>query len=71
MQIMEGWKNQKFFVLTGMITDIAILLSDFKFWVDNADKLEQWCRENNCRQEGMLVIFPDKKTLSMFCLQWS
>jgi hypothetical protein len=75
MQIMEDWKNKRFIVLTGLIQDFdwrySVLLSDYNFWADNADKLAQWCTENNCKQEGMLVNFPDEKTLSLFCLRWS
>jgi len=75
MQIMEDWKNKRFIVLTGLIQDFdweySVLLSDYNFWADNADKLSRWCEENNCKQEGMLVIFPNEKMLSLFCLRWS
>lgn len=68
---MQDWKFKRFVVLTGLITDIAVLLSDVQYWADNSDKLTEWCNDNNCRQEGMLIIFPNEKTLSIFCLQWS
>lgn len=68
---MKDWQTKRFVILTDIVSDIAILLSDFNFWGENADKLSQWCKENNCRQEGMVVVFPDEKTLSLFCLQWS
>ena len=68
---MQDWKYKRFVILTGLITDIAVLLSDVQYWADNSDKLTAWCDNNNCRQEGMIVIFPDEKTLSIFCLQWS
>lgn len=71
IELMEGWNERRFVILTGLISDIAVLLSDYNFWSDNADKLEQWCEDNNCQQEGMIVVFPDEKTLSLFCLQWS
>ena len=71
MQIMQGWNEQRFVVLSALITDIAILLSDFSYWAENQDKLDQWCLENHSRREGVIVIFPDEKTLSLFCLQWS
>lgn len=71
MQIMQDWKDRRFVVLSGLITDIAVLLSDVQFWADNYEELGEWCRLNNSRQEGMIVIFPDNKTLSLFCLQWS
>jgi hypothetical protein len=68
---MQDWQKQRFVVLSELITDIGVLLSDFNYWANNADKLAEWCENNNCRQEGMLVIFPDKQTLSLFCLRWS
>lgn len=71
MQIMQDWKNRRFVVLSGLITDIAVLLTDVQYWADNYELLNDWCRLNNARQEGMTVIFPDDKTLSLFCLKWS
>lgn len=68
---MEDWACRRFVVLSGMVTDIAILLTDVSFWADHHQELTDWCELNNAKQEGMLVIFPDEKTLSIFCLQWS
>ena len=68
---MEDWKDKRFVILTGLVSDIAVLLSDYNYWADNTDKLTEWCENNNCRQEGMLVFFPDIKTLSLFCLTWA
>lgn len=68
---MQNWKQQRFVVLTGLISDIAVMLTSIQYWTENQDKLDQWCRENKCKQEGMIVIFPDEKTLSIFCLEWS
>lgn len=71
MQIMKGWREKKFVVLQGLVSDIAVLLTDIQFWADHHEELNNWCEEHNSRQEGMMIVFPDAKTLSIFCLRWS
>lgn len=48
----------------------AVLLNDYKYWDANQRELTEWCKQTNSVQEGMLLMFPDERTLTMFCLRW-
>lgn len=72
--VFEQWKQQRFIIAPPDLIDegvILVILSDYKYWVDNTDELLLWCKENNCENQGMTVVIPSEKTLTAFCLRWS
>ena len=48
-----------------------VMMSNLSFWLPRVDELQTWCKEHNCRIEGMTVSVPDEHTLTLFALKWS
>ena len=71
--IFENARDQRFIVAPQILTDneLLIILTDIKFWNDNFDQLQYWCKNNNSQQQGMTVLVPDSQSLTAFCLRWS
>lgn len=72
--IFQSWKEHRFIVAPVELVDdgvILIVLSDYKFWVDNTDQLFAWCKERNANVQGMTVVLGDEQTLTEFLLRWS
>ena len=72
--IFADWKLNRFIVAESALHDDEghlIVLSDFAFWTLEIDNLIEWCYNNKCKQEGMTVLIPTDKTLTMFILRWS
>lgn len=65
--------KERFIVVTDVLTDDAkiIILSDYMFWSEHYDELNQWCQETNSAAVGITVTVPDAPTLTAFCLRWS
>lgn len=77
--IFAEWKTSRFIIAPGYLTDgifsddeeHLVILSDFNYWVDHSSELSAWCKQHNCRLEGMTVIIPNNQTLTLFSLRWS
>ena len=72
--ILADWKTNRFIVAGQMLHDYddhIVVLTDISFWTYNLDNLIEWCNNNNCKQEGMTVLIPTDKLLTMFILRWS
>ena len=69
------WKRNKFIVADYALTDSAkhlIVLTDIKFWAENVDMLEEWCKKNpRARTQGMTVEIDDDRTLTYFIMRWT
>jgi hypothetical protein len=51
-----------------------VILSDFKYWTENEEKLKQWLFDNNAGYiigSGIIVEFNDAESFLMFKLKWS
>lgn len=74
MNVMEEWKKSKF-----VVTDLfqfdgimyVVVLSDFNFWANEIDELEDWCSQHNAKVKGMTVEIYNEETLTLFYLKWS
>lgn len=73
MSLFDNGYLQKFIVAPEYLTDheLLIVLTDIAFWNIYYDDLQVWCRDHNSKREGMVVVVPDKPTLTAFCLRWS
>ena len=68
--VMEDWCDEKF-VVVDIDSEHIIVLSDIEFWVNNYEKLADWCKMNKCKLSGMTVTIPEPKIVSLFVLTWS
>lgn len=76
--IFAEWKNKKFvvtknFVYENSLTpqfELLVILAAVGFWATNVDDLDKWCKDNHALREGMTVLIPDQKTLTLFALRW-
>lgn len=53
--------------------DNYAVISNYRFYVDNEDEIEQWLKEN-CNQvtrEGMVIHFPQAEDRTLFALRWA
>lgn len=73
--ILAEWKRNKFIVADYALTSDAkhlIVLTDIKFWAENADALVDWCKKNpRARTQGMIVEIDDDRTLTHFIMRWT
>jgi hypothetical protein len=71
--IFASWKQNRFVIApTDLVDDgaIVIILSDYKFWADNAEKLDTWCSSRDAEWQGMTVVLHNEKILTEFILRW-
>ena len=71
--VMAEYKSARFVVAgddLGFGTRL-IVLSDFRFWIDNMDQLHAWCQLHGATKKGATVELPSDETLTLFVLQWS
>ena len=79
--ILESWSNSKFIIIDWLDKDDDLLntsgnnklvvLTDFSFWTERIEELDNWCLDNGCRRKGMTVEFDTDDQLLMFCLRWT
>lgn len=73
--IMAEFKNRRFIVAPNHLLDNpgehVVILSDFEYWNDHYDELQDWVKQNNGFIQGMGLTLPDAPTLTAFCLRWS
>lgn len=65
--------QERFIVVPDVLTDTEqmVILTDIHYWADHENDLREWCLDNSSEFVGMTVVFPDKRTLTAFCLTWS
>ena len=65
--------QERFIVVPCVLTDAEqmVILTDFHYWADHEHELRAWCLDNSSAFVGMTVVFPNKPTLTAFCLTWS
>lgn len=71
---MAEFKSSRFVVAPGFMLDPGehlVILSDFGYWNDHYDELEQWCKNHGGVIKGMGLTLPDAHTLTLFTLRWS
>lgn len=47
------------------------ILSDYKFWAEHDQELDEWCRKNFCVRQGMIVTALNEYGYTLFGLKWS
>lgn len=47
------------------------ILSDYKYWAEHQQELDQWCKKNMCVREGMTVTALNDYARTLFLLRWS
>jgi|LakMenEpi03Aug12_release.lakeMendotaPanAssembly.Ray.scaffolds.fasta_scaffold672230_3 hypothetical protein len=66
------WDKRKRYIITRNLgLGTIVVLTDIKFWNMHYEELKDWCDKNLAEIHGMTVDFPNEKTLTLFCLQWS
>ncbi len=65
--------KERFVIVPDVLTDNdqMVILTDYNYWAECEVELAQWCKDNDSDFTGMLVVFPNQKTLTSFCLEWS
>jgi hypothetical protein len=48
-----------------------VILTDYNYWADNIDYLNEWCKKHNTKVEGMVLLFHNAVDLTAFTLKWS
>lgn len=73
--VMAEFKNCRFVVAPADLLENpgehVVILSDFEYWNDHYDELQDWVKQNNGFIQGMGLTLPDAPTLTAFCLRWS
>jgi hypothetical protein len=41
------------------------------YWSAHYQDLADWCKETDSQVQGMTVVVPNEKVLTLFCLRWS
>lgn len=64
--------KERFIIVPDMLVDEnkMIILSDYNFWAEHEQELDDWCAKNNCSRTGMMVVAFDDVALTAFCLKW-
>jgi hypothetical protein len=47
------------------------ILSDYSFWAEHEDELDQWCKKNMCVREGSLITVLNDYARTLFILKWT
>lgn len=58
------------FCLLSFMDNICCLLTDYNVWGPIQDELDEWCGNNNCKREGMIVTFKDMDAFLIFKMKW-
>jgi hypothetical protein len=72
--LLEHWKKNRFVTVGQELLEgpeMLVILTDINYWAKNLHELETWCTQNGAVSQGMTVTFPDKKTMTAFCLKWT
>ena len=73
--VMAQFKNRRFVIAPADLLENpgehVVILSDFEYWNDHYDELQDWVKQNNGFIQGMGLTLPDAPTLTAFCLRWS
>lgn len=48
---------------------IAIISNPTKF-LNHKDQIEQWLKTHDCRNDGMVIVFPTEEIANWFELRW-
>lgn len=50
-----------------------LLISDFRYWLDNEEEIFDWCTESRiqCTLTGMIIEFESQEDKMMFVLRWA
>lgn len=75
--IFADWKIKRFAVAENSLFgdslsqgQMLVILTQIQFWAEYEKDLDQWCVENHAERQGMTVLLPDEKTLTLFSLRW-
>lgn len=72
---MAEFKNKRFVEVASYLVDDpdnhVVVLTDFGYWHNHYEHLEQWCEQHGGVVKGMTVSLPSKQTLTLFTLKWS
>lgn len=49
----------------------SFFLADIAYWAVHEPELDEWCAENNCERQGMIVKANTDYAYTMFILRWS
>lgn len=65
--------SERFLIIPDVLTDKTsmVMLTDITYWADNENNLRDWCADNDTQFVGMTLVFPNKHTLTAFCLRWA
>jgi len=74
--VIADWKTNRFIIADSVLHEgpgHLLILTDYNFWgtEETSDKLLAWCSRNKCKMQGMTLILPTDKLLTMFILEWS
>lgn len=62
--------RERFVIVRNPYRPPAVILADWRYWIDHEVELVDWCRENHARRQGMTVEM-SAEALTAFVLRWS
>lgn len=72
---MAAFKVHRFVVAPSVLLEDpdeqVVILSDFTYWNDHYEELQEWCEQHGAKVKGMGLTLPDAHTLTLFTLKWS
>ena len=72
--VFADWRGRRFVVADRELHDNAghlIVLTDYVYWADHVQQLDEWCQHNDANMKGMTVNLPTEQALTAFVLRWS
>jgi hypothetical protein len=50
-----------------------LIISDYKYYADHTEEIDEWCQETfgYYPRTGMIITFKDEQHLSWFLARWS
>jgi hypothetical protein len=72
--IFADWRGRRFVVAGRELHDNVghlIMLTDYAYWADHVQQLDEWCQHNGGEMQGMTVNLPTEQALTAFLLRWS
>jgi hypothetical protein len=65
----EG-RGNKFLFIEDRNHGHSVIISDWRWWADNAEIMTEYCKQHDIVVQGMILKFPDPKVMTMFMLRW-
>lgn len=49
---------------------LSVILSDYVYWTEHEQELDDFCTHYGCVQQGLVIEFPTERVLTLFMLRY-